>query len=54
MLMQGAGAAFSPALTGMIVRHYSYSVAFSTLSVIALTALLIWWQARRFAQVNEA
>lgn len=54
MLMQGAGAAFSPALTGMIVRHYSYSVAFSTLSVIALTALLIWWQARRFAPVSEA
>lgn len=44
MLMQGAGAAMSPALTGMIAGHYSFATAFSVLSVIALTALLIWWR----------
>jgi len=44
MLMQGAGAAMSPALTGMIAGHYSFATAFSVLSMIALTALLIWWR----------
>lgn len=44
MLMQGVGAAMSPALTGMIAGHYSFATAFSVLSVIALTALLIWWR----------
>ncbi|MDH0310982.1 MFS transporter [Klebsiella pasteurii] len=43
MLMQGAGAAMSPALTGMIAGYYSFATAFSVLSVIALAALLIWW-----------
>jgi len=54
MLMQGAGAAFSPALTGIIVRHYSYSVAFGTLSVIALVAMIIWWQSRKLTAVSPA
>ncbi|MFG1175124.1 MFS transporter [Erwiniaceae bacterium CAU 1747] len=44
MLMQGAGAAMSPALTGMIAGHYSFGIAFSVLSIIALVALLIWWR----------
>jgi len=44
MLKQGVGAAMSPALTGMIAGHYSFATAFSVLSVIALTALLIWWR----------
>ncbi|HCU0675882.1 TPA: MFS transporter, partial [Klebsiella michiganensis] len=44
MLMQGAGAAMSPALTGMIAGYYSFATAFSVLSVIALAALLIWWR----------
>lgn len=44
MLMQGVGAAMSPALTGMIAGHYSFATAFSVLSVIALTGLLIWWR----------
>lgn len=44
MLTQGVGAAMSPALTGMIAGHYSFATAFSVLSVIALTALLIWWR----------
>lgn len=44
MLMQGAGAAMSPALTGMIAGHYSFATAFSVLSIIALAALLIWWR----------
>jgi fucose permease len=44
MLMQGAGASLSPALTGTIAGHYSFSTAFSVLSVIALAALLVWWR----------
>lgn len=44
MLMQGGGAAMSPALTGMIAGHYSFATAFSVLSIIALAALLIWWR----------
>ncbi|QDY42995.1 MFS transporter [Candidatus Pantoea soli] len=47
MLMQGVGAAFSPALTGMIASRYSWGVAFTVLSVIALMALALWWQASR-------
>ena len=38
MLMQGAGAAMSPALTGSIAGHYSYATAFGVLSVIAIVA----------------
>ncbi|HFD2071548.1 MULTISPECIES: MFS transporter [Serratia] len=44
MLMQGAGASMSPALTGMIAGRYSFSVAFGVLSIIAMAALLIWWR----------
>ncbi len=44
MLMQGAGASMSPALTGMIAGRYSFSVAFGALSIIAMAALLIWWR----------
>ncbi|WP_105664058.1 MFS transporter [Cronobacter dublinensis] len=45
MLMQGAGAAFSPALAGSIVTHSSWRVAFATLGVVALAALIVWWRA---------
>ncbi|MGJ0193782.1 MFS transporter [Pantoea sp. RRHST58] len=48
MLMQGAGAAMSPALAGTIAARYSYSTAFAVLGVIALTALAIWWASSRF------
>jgi len=44
MLMQGVGAALSPALTGMIAGSYSFAIAFSVLSLIALVALVIWWR----------
>ncbi len=45
MLMQGAGAAFSPALAGSIVAHSSWRMAFATLGVVALAALIVWWRA---------
>ena len=44
MLMQGAGAAMSPALTGSIAGHYSFATAFGVLSVIAIVALMVWWR----------
>lgn len=44
MLMQGVGAAMSPALTGTIAGHYSFATAFSVLSAIALLAVLLWWR----------
>lgn len=47
MFMQGAGAAFSPALAGFIATRYSFSAAFAVLGVIALLSLLLWWQAGR-------
>ncbi|RRZ91547.1 MFS transporter [Erwinia sp. 198] len=43
MLMQGIGASASPAMTGLIVAHYSWSVAFSALGAIAMLALFLWW-----------
>ncbi|ELY2667048.1 MFS transporter [Cronobacter sakazakii] len=45
MLMQGAGAAFSPALAGSIVAHASWSASFAALGVVALAALIVWWRA---------
>ena len=45
MLMQGAGAAFSPALAGTIVAHSSWRMAFAALGVVALGALIVWWRA---------
>ena len=45
MLMQGAGAAFSPALAGAIVAHASWRVAFAALGLVALAALILWWRA---------
>lgn len=43
MLMQGGGAAMSPALTGAIAGYYSFATAFEVLSAIAVAALLLWW-----------
>lgn len=47
MLLQGAGAAFSPTLAGMITTHYSWSMAFAVMVGIALVALAVWWQSGR-------
>lgn len=53
MLMQGAGAAMSPALAGTIAARYSYSTAFAALGVIALTALALWWVGGRFERRSD-
>ena len=47
MFMQGAGAAFSPALAGFIAARYSYSAAFALLGLIALLSLILWWRVGR-------
>lgn len=49
LLLQGSGAALSPALAGSIAAHYSYSAAFGFLGVIALSALILWWTSRYFS-----
>lgn len=54
MLLQGAGAAFSPGLAGSIAAKYSYSAAFAVLGTIALLALLIWTLRRFFYGTREA
>ncbi|EMH4165348.1 MFS transporter [Pluralibacter gergoviae] len=51
MLLQGAGAAISPGLTGVLAGRYSFSTAFTVLSLIALVALFVWW---RFGKRNQA
>ncbi|MEI6993924.1 hypothetical protein ACOIDJ_32845, partial [Klebsiella pneumoniae] len=53
-LMQGAGAAMSPALTGSIAGHYSYATAFGVLSVIAIVALMVWWRSAPLLNVSES
>lgn len=59
MLMQGIGAALSPAMAGLIAARFSYSAAFGTLGAIALLALLAWWYAtfaktsRRLSQAED-
>lgn len=47
LFMQGAGAAFSPALAGLIATRYSFSAAFSVMGLVALMSLILWWQAGR-------
>ncbi len=42
MTMQGIGAALSPALGGLIVDHFGYRAAFSTLGALSLGSLLLW------------
>ncbi|MBS0971950.1 MFS transporter [Serratia rubidaea] len=42
MLVQGFGAALSPAVAGAIATHYSWRDAFMSLAGIAVMALLIW------------
>ncbi|MBW1214554.1 MFS transporter (plasmid) [Pantoea allii] len=54
MLMQGVGASMSPAMTGLIVARYSYSIAFSALGCIALVALLLWWSSGRTPAAEPA
>ncbi|EMJ6194386.1 MFS transporter [Klebsiella pneumoniae] len=54
MLMQGAGAAMSPALTGSIAGHYSYATAFGVLSVIAIVALMVWWRSAPLLTVSAS
>lgn len=47
MLLQGVGAAFSPALAGVIATHYGWSRAFMVMGAIALAALVLWWCASK-------
>lgn len=54
MLMQGAGAAMSPALTGSIAGLYSYATAFGVLSVIAIVALMVWWRSAPLLTVSAS
>ncbi|MBZ6536454.1 MFS transporter [Klebsiella variicola] len=54
MLMQGAGAAMSPALTGSIAGHYSFATAFGVLSVIAIVALMVWWRSAPLLTVSAS
>lgn len=54
MLLQGIGAAFSPAMAGTIAAKYSWSVAFAVLGAIALLALLTWWLRRLFSGDRQA
>lgn len=42
MLLQGGGAALSPALAGNIAAKYSFGIAFGVLGLIALSALFVW------------
>ncbi|MDY0928068.1 MFS transporter [Pantoea trifolii] len=49
MLMQGIGAAMSPALAGNIAAAYSYHVTFAVLGVIACAALMTWWMGSRLS-----
>ncbi|NWA62135.1 MFS transporter [Pantoea sp. B9002] len=52
MLMQGVGAAMSPALAGNIAAAYSYRSAFAVLGAIALAALITWWLGSRYSEKN--
>ena len=54
MLMQGAGAAMSPALTGAIAGRYSFATAFGVLSVIAIVALMVWWRSAPLLTVSAS
>ncbi|NQE49794.1 MFS transporter [Herbaspirillum rubrisubalbicans] len=46
--IQSIGAAMSPALAGVVAKHYGYGAAFSVLTGIAVMALLVWgWLAER-------
>ena len=40
--IQSIGAAMSPALAGVVAKHYGYGAAFAALTGIALLALLVW------------
>ncbi|MBK4769030.1 MAG: hypothetical protein FT726_05035 [Pantoea sp. Morm] len=42
LLMQGAGAALSPDMTGTLISHYSYSAAFAVIGALTALALIIW------------
>jgi MFS family permease len=42
LLMQGAGAALSPAMMGTLISHFSFSAAFAVMGAIAVLALIIW------------
>ncbi|THD41081.1 MFS transporter, partial [Pantoea sp. R102] len=53
MLMQGVGAACSPALTGSIAAAWSYQVAFAVLGSIALAALMLWSLSQRIRWVKS-
>lgn len=40
--IQSVGAALSPALAGVVAKHYGYGAAFAALTGIAVLALLVW------------
>jgi cyanate permease len=40
--IQSIGAALSPALAGVVAKHYGYGAAFAALTAIALLALVVW------------
>ena len=40
--IQSIGAAMSPALAGVVAKHYGYGAAFTALTCIALLALVVW------------
>lgn len=47
LLMQGAGAALSPAITGTLISRYSYSAAFAVMGALAVLALTVWLAGQR-------
>ena len=47
LLMQGAGAALGPAMTGTLISRYSYSAAFAIMGALAVIALIIWLAGQR-------
>jgi predicted MFS family arabinose efflux permease len=42
MTVQGAGAALSPVLGGVLARHFGYSAAFLVLGAVSLGSLALW------------
>lgn len=42
MTMQGIGAAFSPAVGGLVAEKFGYEAAFLALGIFAVAALLLW------------
>ncbi|XGI80466.1 MFS transporter [Enterobacter hormaechei] len=54
LLMQGAGAALSPAMAGTLISHYSYSAAFAVMGAVAMLALIIWVGGQRASLLSRS